>query len=235
MENQTKVLARTNLRAGTLVIALVATILFAAFYAQNANAMITSSLDLGSQGSQVTELQTYLATNASIYPEALVTGYFGALTQAAVQRFQTAQGIVSSGSPSETGYGRVGPTTMARINSLNGGVVVNGNWDTVPAMSTPTIGVTATAATINWATNENTTGQLFWSTSLIQSDEQTGPNQLPYISGTLATDAGGMTTSHSVTVSNLQSNTVYYYVVRSIDTGGNIAITLPATFRTNSF
>lgn len=54
-----------------------------------------------------------------MYPEKLVTGYFGPLTLKAVQRFQTKYGIVSSGSPSTTGYGRVGPRTRAKLNELN--------------------------------------------------------------------------------------------------------------------
>ncbi len=225
---------RSGLRSGTLALALIVTILFASLYAVNVNAAITSSLYLGSTGSQVTELQTYLSTNASYYPSGLVTGYFGPLTEGGVQKFQVAQGIVSSGSPATTGYGRVGPTTMARINALNGGGIVNNaSWDTVPVMSAPNVNHTNTTATFTWNTNELTTGQVYWSTSIIQSDEATGPRQMPFISGTLALDAGGKQSAHTVTVSNLQPNTVYYYVVRNIDAGGNVTMTNPISFRTN--
>ena len=228
--------ARSDLRIGAAMFGLLAAIVLAAIVSvQSAHAMITSSLDIGSQGAQVSELQTYLSTNAAWYPSALVTGYFGALTEGGVQKFQVAQGIVSSGTPASTGYGRVGPTTRDRINSLTGGgPVQNVTWDTVPVMSAPAILLTSTTATYTWATNEPTTGQVYWSQSIIQSDEATGPHQTPYISGTLALDAGGMQTSHTVMVSNLQSNTVYYYVVRSIDSGGNITMTLPVAFRTNN-
>ncbi len=216
------------------MLGFVAVLLLASFFAvQNAHAMITSSLDLGSTGSQVTELQTFLSSNPAQYPSGLVTGFFGPLTEGGVQKFQVAQGIASSGTPASTGYGRVGPTTMARINGLNGGGVVSNAGDTVPVMSGVSLSHTDTTATYSWSTNEATTGQVYWSTSLIQSDEATGPHQTPYISGTLALDAGGMQNNHTVTVSNMQSNTVYYYVVRSIDTGGNITMTLPIAFRTN--
>lgn len=197
-----------------------------------AQAAITSSLDRGATGPQVTELQTYLATNANIYPEGLITGYFGPLTQAAVQRFQAAQGIVSSGSPLTTGYGRVGPITMARLATLMGGN--NVSWDTVPIQSNVSVQHTNTTATFNWTTNEPTQGQVFWSTQPIQSDEATGPRQTPYVSGTLAVDAGGLQTNHSVTVSNLQANTKYHYLVRSIDSGGNITMIWPTSFRTSN-
>ena len=46
------------------------------------------------------------------------TTRFGALTKAAVQRFQCAKGIACSGSETTNGYGRVGPKTRATLNSL---------------------------------------------------------------------------------------------------------------------
>ena len=74
---------------------------------QSAHVAIARQLDLGTSGSDVTELQTYLSRSPAIYPEGLVTGYFGRLTKAAVERFQTAQGIAFEGTPTTTGYGRV--------------------------------------------------------------------------------------------------------------------------------
>ena len=212
---------------------MTAFLLISFFGIQSVSAALTSSLDIGSTGSNVTELQTYLATNASIYPSGLVTGYFGPLTQAAVQRFQAAQGIVSSGSPSTTGYGRVGPKTMAAINILMGSGGNQTSWDTVPVLSTPLVQYTNTAATFTWATNEVTRGQVYWDTTPLRADEATGPRQDPYVSGALALDAGGLQINHTVTISNLQANTVYYYLVRGIDSVGNLTMTWPSSFRTN--
>lgn len=45
-----------------------------------------------------------------VYPEGLVTGYFGSLTEKAVKRFQTKYGI------EQTGF--VGPQTRSKLNSL---------------------------------------------------------------------------------------------------------------------
>jgi plastocyanin len=56
-----------------------------------------------------------------VYPEGKVTGYYGALTQAAVGRWQAKNGIVSSGSPSTTGFGNVGPKTAAAMAAACGG------------------------------------------------------------------------------------------------------------------
>ncbi|MCF7835904.1 MAG: peptidoglycan-binding protein [Candidatus Marinimicrobia bacterium] len=82
---------------------------------------ITSDLYLGVENSQVTALQNYLANDSSIYPEKLVTGYYGSLTEKAVQRWQAKYGVVSSGSADTTGYGVVGPKTRAKMNSVCGG------------------------------------------------------------------------------------------------------------------
>jgi peptidoglycan hydrolase-like protein with peptidoglycan-binding domain len=199
---------------------------------KDTSASITSSLDLGATGSQVTELQTYLATNASVYPSGLVTGYFGPLTQAGVQRFQTVQGIVSAGTPETTGYGRVGIQTMTRINELMG---FHGqtSWDATPRLSNSSVKHTDTTATFTWVTNEPTQGQVYWSSTPLQLNEATGPNQQPYVSGTLAIDAGGLQTNHTVTVSNLRANTRYYYLVRGVDNVGNMSMIWPSSFRTN--
>jgi peptidoglycan hydrolase-like protein with peptidoglycan-binding domain len=63
----------------------------------------------------VTCLQEWLAKNPVMYPEGLVTGYFGPLTLQAVERLQTSLGIVSSGDATTTGFGMVGPRTRAGL------------------------------------------------------------------------------------------------------------------------
>ena len=72
----------------------------------------------GLRSSEVTALQQFLAGDPSIYPEGLITGFYGPLTTRAVERFQTKYGIISSGSPLTTGYGLVGPKTRARLSTL---------------------------------------------------------------------------------------------------------------------
>ena len=62
-----------------------------------------------------------LAQDKNIYPEGDITGYYGPATERAIQRFQTQHAIVSSGSPATTGYGSVGPSTRAQLNTLYAG------------------------------------------------------------------------------------------------------------------
>ncbi len=69
-----------------------------------------------------------------------------------------------------------------------------------------------------------------------RADEETGPNlPLPYISGVFATDGTGMQMAHTITLNNLQSNTLYYYATRGIDSGSNMSMTWPSTFQTNQY
>jgi peptidoglycan hydrolase-like protein with peptidoglycan-binding domain len=74
---------------------------------------VSRSLRVGSEGDDVKRLQQFLALDPAIYPERLVTGYYGALTEAAVKRFQCKNKIVCEGTPESTGYGVTGPRTAA--------------------------------------------------------------------------------------------------------------------------
>lgn len=87
-------------------------VLFAmAFLVQPALAA-SRSLSIGMTGSDVTALQTTLIAQG--YLSGSATGYFGPLTQAAVQKFQCAQNIICANSPVE-GYGIAGPKTQAAL------------------------------------------------------------------------------------------------------------------------
>lgn len=70
----------------------------------------TKTLRRGARSSEVTRLQEFLTQQPGIYPEGLATGYFGALTEAAVKRFQKKYGIEA--------VGIVGPKTRAKLNEL---------------------------------------------------------------------------------------------------------------------
>ena len=73
-------------------------------------AIFSGDLYYGMTSSEVKCLQQFLTNlGPEIYPEALVTGYFGPLTQSAVKRYQALQGIIT------TGY--FGPLTRAAVNN----------------------------------------------------------------------------------------------------------------------
>jgi len=80
--------------------------------------IFTTPLYKGLQSDDVRRLQTLFATKPEIYPEGLITGYFGSLTEKAVQKFQMQHKLVSSGSDPAFGY--VGPKTRAKLQQVFG-------------------------------------------------------------------------------------------------------------------
>ena len=79
------------------------------------SAALTGPFTLNSSGSQVTLLQQMLIRDG-VYPEAIINGFYGLLTQAATKRFQQKYGIEQTGI--------AGPQTRAKLNALYGGVTV---------------------------------------------------------------------------------------------------------------
>jgi peptidoglycan hydrolase-like protein with peptidoglycan-binding domain len=59
-------------------------------------------------------LQVFLISKGYLAPGNDI-GFYGKLTESAVKSFQKAEGLISSGSPSTTGYGAVGPRTRTQI------------------------------------------------------------------------------------------------------------------------
>ena len=212
-------------RISFLSVGVLSLALFASFaIPQKSEASITSYMGVGSTGGDVTELQQFLATNFSIYPEGIVSGYFGGLTKAAVTQFQVAFDIDQ--------VGVVGPVTSSQINSI---MALGFGLDTKASIMTNlSVQTSNNSATVSWSTNELGKGQVFYSTSPIVSTETSGHAQLPYTSGTLAVSTfSSATNSHAINLTGLQSNTQYYYVARSIDNAGNVSLSQMHTFRTN--
>lgn len=189
---------------------------------------ITSQLDLGNRGFNVTNLQTFFADNSAIYPEGLVTGYFGGLTRASVLRFQAAYGIDQAG--------RVGPSTLSKINSL----IASGGWvvtDTRgPAFYNVSQTKTSNSGTFSFNTDENTTAKIVYSTTPLMFNEgDMNSNGFGAIGGYFVNSPNGLNSTHSITFNNLQANTTYYYTVIATDQSGNVSVIGPNnTLRTNT-
>lgn len=84
--------------------------------------IITADLRYGSTGAQVELLQQWLAKDPVLYPEGIVSGWFGPLTKGAVVRFQEkhAEEILSPWNLTK-GTGYVGRTTKDKLNALYSG------------------------------------------------------------------------------------------------------------------
>lgn len=73
-----------------------------------AQARVNQYMRLGARGNDVLTVQAILAADESVYPEALVTGYYGPLTASAMKRFQKKYGIEQ--------VGFIGPKTLKKLN-----------------------------------------------------------------------------------------------------------------------
>ena len=204
----------------------VSTLIIAAPFLAQADTL-TRYLSVGMSGSDVSAAQSFLAQDATLYPQGLVTGYFGSLTKSAVINFQVRNDIVAnSGS---VGAGRIGPATLPVMNMQMANGVSNSSSAAI--ISNPTVSTGRTSATVNWNTNENARGVVYYSTSPISLGEHANSVD---VSGATAMTDNTARVSQSVSLSNLLPNTTYYYLVYTTDQTGNVSITWPSSFQTTN-
>ncbi len=183
---------------------------------------LTRQLEVGSRGADVSAVQTFLAADPSLYPEGLVTGYFGPLTEGGVKRFQTRNGIAS--------VGRIGPITLPVINAqMNGG---NTGFDrSAPTIYSLKVSPSNNGAALDWNTSESAASIVYYSTSPLNIMEASVGREVTISGSTLVNS--DLRTSHSANLTNLQSNTTYYYIVYVRDASSNTSVTMQSSFRTN--
>ena len=178
---------------------------------------------IGSTGFNVTNLQSFLASDSYIYPAARVTGYYGGLTAAAVSQFQVNYDIPM--------VGVVGPMTLSKINSIiNAG---RGIDIYAPTIFGKSVQKSNTSATFNWSTTESAGGKVYYSTSPMGAREAISNFSEPIITGGSVMPAMNSQLSQAVTITGLQANTVYYYILEAQDASGNVSVTVQSSFTTN--
>ncbi len=206
-----------------MVATLALLIVSAPFFVKAAT--LNRQLQFGMYGSDISLLQSFLARDASIYPQGLVTGYFGGLTRAAVARFQVRNGI----SP----VGRVGPQTLPVINAQMN--AIGGSVSNAKVIGPINVNLSGSQANIAWNTTQNTAGVVYYSNSPITIIEGTEESPAVTVSGTSVIANVVPSGSHNATLSNLSRNTTYYFLAYVRDAVGNENITLPSTFTTSNF
>lgn len=99
-------------------------------------------LSRGAEGDDVSSLQTYLGVQK--------TGYFGAVTERAVQKLQEKVGLMPANSVAAGGYGVVGPRTRAAIYAACGSSVQGGAMSTNDMLSVSVRGLAiSSTVTVN--------------------------------------------------------------------------------------
>ncbi len=185
-------------------------------------APLERELQVGMSGSDVTLLQTFLAKDPSIYPQGIISGYYGYLTKSAVSNFQSRNGI--------SAVGRVGPQTLPVLNAQMAGGVVNNNR-TAPTISAVAVIAEKNSAFVNWNTNELAKGVVYYSTSPLTTYDNLSSVT---ISGNQVMTDSNMHAQQSVGISNLTASTTYYYSVYVTDQDGNVSLSWPASFTTTN-
>jgi peptidoglycan hydrolase-like protein with peptidoglycan-binding domain len=235
---------------------------------------ILRQLRQGMTGEDIKTLQAILATQPDVYPEGIVSGYYGPLTTKAVKKYQEKFGINS--------VGEVGPMTRMKLNEIIGfnvststtGTSTNGcvrippghfiapGWiknhggvvPMVPACqmlppgiakklgghgtSTPPVDVTAPIiSALSVSTTTASTSQIVWTTNELATTKLIVGTSSPVLSSGATTTpviVGGLSTGHTVNLSNLATSTTYYFVALSADNAGNTATSSQMSFTTSS-
>lgn len=195
-------------RAGLFTIALLIMLIPSVASAYTFNSL----LKFGSRGSEVSELQSFLGVGSD--------GVFGSITKGAVMRYQTAHGLSADGI--------VGPMTRAALNG-GGQQTNNGN---APTISGAYVTASRNSASVIWNTNTPARGMVYYSTSPLTTYER--ENSVDVSGLTAITDSQDTRTSQNVSLSNLQANTTYYYLIYTTGQNGNVTVTWPATFKTTN-
>lgn len=216
---------------------------------------LIGQLRLGMTGDDVKLLQEMLATDPDIYPEGLITGIYGKLTERAVKRFQERNCLSQ--------VGNVGPQTLSKINEIlqegagksgkvpSGLLKAPGIWKKFCATSSfattthatttrdvvpPVISevsvteISSTSATITWVTDEKANGVIWYG---ITSPFATS-TAVTVAKSTLVVKDNDFSLNHSLKIRKLAPNTVYYYVVASVDGFGNRTFDTEKSFTTLS-
>ena len=219
---------------------------------------LTQQLREGMTGEDVELLQEILATDPDVYPEGLVTGYFGSLTKNAVKRFQKIADIEQ--------VGVVGPKTLARINELleegagESGKVPPGlliapgirkklgfEPQPLPGQKLPP-GIAKklgeeipdediTPPVISEVTVTDitaTSARITWLTDEEADSRVWYDTTTPLVITDLTpvVTSADLVLSHEITLSSLIPNTVYYFIVNSTDEADNNEISEEETFTT---
>jgi len=183
---------------------------------------LTRQLDQGMSGSDVSSLQSFLGQDNTIYPQGLVTGYYGTLTTSAVSNFQARNNIPT--------VGRVGPITLVALNAqMDAGM--NTSALVAPTISSVYANAGRNNATINWSTDQAAKGVVYYNSSPLTTYEYANSVD---VSGATAMTDSNFRTSQSVSLQNLQPNTRYYYLIYTTDQAGNVSVTVPTTFQTGN-
>jgi peptidoglycan hydrolase-like protein with peptidoglycan-binding domain len=222
--NKNKNISKIGIHFAVSAGLIVASLMFLGGSSIAQAAILNRQLQVGMSGSDVSAVQSFLAQDVELYPQGLVTGYFGFLTKSAVSNFQSRNGIDP--------VGRIGPVTLPVLNAqMANGIGGGMNSGASPSINGAVVSASKHTATVNWSTDQSAKGIVYYSTSPLSTYENFNSVN---VSGGIATTDTSFHTSQSVLIQNLQANTTYYYLVYTTNQSGNVSVTWPSTFQTTN-
>ena len=216
-------------------------------------------LQRGMTGEDVELLQEILSTDSEIYPEGLVTGFFGPLTEKAVKRFQKKAAIEQ--------VGVVGPKTTSKLNEIlaegagSSGKVPPGLLiapgirkklgyapEPLPGQELPPgiakkLGeeeeeeedtMAPVISGLQATSTTATTTEISWLTDEEANSKVWYDILTPIVvaTSTLAVESSDLVLNHNLVLSDLTASTTYYYLVTSGDAADNTATSSELFFTT---
>lgn len=103
--------------------------------------------------------------------------------------------------------------------------------DGAPSISGVSVSSTRNAAVVSWSTNELARGSVYYSMTPLSTYEYENTVD---VSGTIAMTDANLRTAQSVSIQNLQPNTLYHYLIYVTDQTGTVSVTWPTTFMTTN-
>ena len=184
----------------------------------------TTTLKVGSKGSNVVALQQFISSNTDMYPSGTQDGKFGPNTRNGVIQFQLAYNLTADGA--------VGPNTRNKVNS----VIAAGQGIDVSAPSIYNLAVVPTGrnVSVSFSSNEAVKATVFYDTNAINWDnwdDSVMSLATPAISGTQNTDSN-FSSNKQFNLTNLSAGTLYHYTITVTDQSGNISVIAPSVFTT---
>ncbi len=110
---------------------------------------------------EVSKLQEFLLTTGD-YTHPVITGYFGAATEVAVQRFQMRNGIVTGGTAATTGFGSIGSSTRSAMARCGGVISVTPPLTSQTLSASPTSGAKPLTVTFASKVPGNAYAGMYW-------------------------------------------------------------------------
>jgi hypothetical protein len=123
----------------------------------------------------------------------------------------------------------------AQVASINISTVKINVNDKAPIQSAITVSPMPAYTTLQWTTNVRSRSKLYYDTKPLRVLEAFDIGYEPQVLNGFVVTLPTYSSTTTVELRHLTPRTTYYYLIQSVDKDGNVTVTWPATFTTQSF